>query len=201
MLLRLQFLGLLAALPARAEPSPFEPQQYLDQKAFEAAQQAPQAGAVKQDVVKIDGRPYYKFGAGGSSILVPKVDHLSEADLQRAICAEDLQDVCDPSKGSPDDPHRQEMCRQQGVKDALAARAQQELTKDTVVYAGLIVATIQTTCGGTGRRPNAKQLESFFEVGVEHRHPDPRHPGSEKVFVRPNPRNPRTPEVGAGLSF
>ncbi len=44
-------------------------------------------------------------------------------------------------------------------------------------------------------------MQNLFEIGLEKKNADPRHPGAEKVFVRPNPKNPLTPEVGAGVSF
>lgn len=205
LLLQFQVLAVVSTVlftaMAASAPSAFEPNQYLDQKAYEDAQKAPKVEAIKQNVVHIDGRPYYKFGDGKASILVPKVDHLSAPDLERAICAEDLQDVCDPAKGSPGDPKRQELCDKQGLKEAMATSAQYALAKDTAVYLSLIVTTIQTTCGGIGRKPNVKRLESLFEVGLEKKNPDPRHPGSERIFVRPNLKSPLTPEVGAGVTF
>lgn len=204
MILRLTFCGVLACcrLPvAAADPSAIDPKQYLDQKAYEEAKSAPKADAVRQDVVLIGGRPYYKFGGDGSSILVPKVDRLTQQDMERAVCAEDLVEVCDPSKGG-DDPKMEELCKQQGLREAMGVRAQHRLTKETAVYLDLIVATIQTTCGGGGRRPNAKdRIHHLFEIGLERKRDDPRHPGSEKVFIRPNPARPLTPEVGAGVSF
>ncbi len=202
--LRLTSCGLLSLFvvaTATAQPSVIDPTGYLDQKAYEDSKSAPKAESIKQNVVMIGGRPYYQFGGGGSSILVPKVDHLTPQDMERAVCAEDLVDVCDPSKGGGD-PKMEELCKQQGLREALGSRAQHQLTKETALYLDLIVTTIQTTCGGGGRRPNAKQkIQHLFEIGLERKRDDPRHPGSEKVFIRPNPANPLKPEVGAGVSF
>jgi hypothetical protein len=182
------------AEPAAAD---FDPSGYFEEKKAEDAAKAPAAvESVKQNVVTIDGRPYYKFARGPAAIIVPKVDHLTRAEMERAVCAEDLKLVCDPGKAL--NPKAQELCRAQGVKDAIAARAELALTEQTILYADLIIKTIQTTCGGDGGQPNAIDLSRSLEIGVEWKNKNPRHPGSKKVFIKPTPLRP---ELGGGVSF
>lgn len=197
---RLAILALWSVV-ARGEPSPspIDPKSYLDEKAREeqaVAPADPKPELVRQNVVQIDGRPYYKFKAGPGAIFVPKVDHLTDEELQRAVCDNDLRDVCDPSKGGPTDPDRKALCDAQGIREALIAGAELELTGDTVAYAGMIAKTIGTTCGPAGHRPSARLLSDFFEIGLAKRSTDPRHPGEKKVFIRPF-----VPQVGAGATF
>jgi hypothetical protein len=195
---------------APAQPSsPLDYKSYLDEKMPVEAPKDSDAGAaanpdkaaiagLRQSVVTIDGRPYYKFQSGRGAIIVPKVDHLSRAELERAVCNEDLKAVCDPTKGGPEDPERAKLCQAEGLREAMLAHAEYELSDGVALYAGSIMQTIQRSCGGDGKVPNAKALQAAFEIGVERRSKDPRHPGSEKVYVRPLPLKP---EVGVGVSF
>lgn len=181
---------------AQTPANDLDPSRYLDEKAFEE-QKTPTVDVVKQNVVMINGRPYYKFGDDRRSIIVPKTDHLTKADMERAVCSEDLRIVCDPNKGVGDES-RKALCDAQGLQEALVARAEVSLTSSMVLYSGLIIQTIQTACGGSGVQQNAKDIQANLEIGIERKSTDPRHPGSQKLYIKPLPF---APQIGAGTTF
>jgi hypothetical protein len=181
-----------------ASANPFDPSGYMKKQTVEDTKvnEAPTGDqTVRQDVVRLNGRDYYKFQSGKSSILVPKLDRFTKQDLERSLCTQHIEDHCDPNKvGSKDDP----LCKKDVSEKIIGVRARQALSKDTVIYSDLILANIQHACS-EGQRPNAVALRNYLEIGVEVKNNDPRNPGSKKGFIRMKPN--LTPEVGGGVSF
>ena len=139
----------IAALSGAAfggDPANFDPTGYIQNQEFEESRaQAEQQ--VTPTNVTVNGTPYIKFESASGAILLPKVTDLREEDLDRALCSSSF--------------------KESELQSASVAATELNLTRQTRLYAQLIVDRIQRTCDGSEPKPPATQVRpAQLEVGA-----------------------------------
>jgi hypothetical protein len=155
--------------PAFSQGQAFDPTGYLQRQEFEQKPAGDQA--IQEGVVVMGGVTYYKFENASGAIYVPKLTDLTEADFEKALCANRL-----PS----DNP----MKTDDGDKATVAA-AEAKASERVTIYSKLIVTTINKKCGGAASEQSAgipAAGASDLEVGVKVNTGTERRPSSTTIF-------------------
>lgn len=160
----------VAARPAFSQSGQaFDPTGYLQHREFE--QKPVNDQAIQYDTVTMGGVIYHKFVNGNGAIYVPKLTDLTEADFEKALCA---------NVAPNDNP------KALGDRDkAVVAKAEENINEKVQLFAQLITVTIHKKCGepATATEPGVPLSKGTgVEVGAKVNTGTKRRPSSTTIF-------------------
>ena len=159
----------IAARPAFSQGQDFDPTGYLQHREFEQKPENNQG--IQYDTVTMGGIIYHKFESGDGAIYVPKLTDLTEADFEKALCA-NVAPKDNPKALSDRDK-------------AVVAKAEENITEKVQLFAQLITVTIHKKCGEPMSATEAGMPLSDgkgIEVGAKVNTGTKRRPSSTTIF-------------------
>ncbi len=148
--------------PGEAPAKAFDASDYLKAQQFEEDKKQA-ALEILPTVVVIGGVPYLKLESHLGTIYLPKVNSLSEEELDRALCANSFKET--------------------DLNSATAAAAELNVAESVKVYTKYIVDVIHTRCDGSLTRPAPQPITGKgVEIGVKVKTGRGRDPASYSIY-------------------